>query len=101
MSNPGSESISYSWTASSDNPTDITLSNSKTYEASFDISFDLDEGDYIFTLTVSDGTSTVTDSITVSIYYMDKLIASDGAASDNFGRSVSHFQDKGGISVHP
>ncbi|WP_230391682.1 FG-GAP repeat protein [Oceanispirochaeta sp. M1] len=32
---------------------------------------------------------------------MDKLIASDGAASDNFGRSVSHFQDKGGISVHP
>jgi hypothetical protein len=93
VSNPSSETVTYSWTVSSENPTDVTLSNSDTSSATFEISMELDEGDYEFILTANDGTSTVTDSVIVTVNYVEKILASDGTSDDNFGNSVSLSSD--------
>ncbi|MDC7219000.1 MAG: hypothetical protein PQJ59_03605 [Spirochaetales bacterium] len=87
------DSIDYIWMASPNNPSTVTLSDYYMETVSFDVGFDLDEGDYTFVLMANDGNETVSDTVVITLDYMDKLLASDGAASDNFGYSVSLSSD--------
>lgn len=93
VSNPVGDSLSYSWTASSDNPSVVTLSNSQILSPNLNITMDMGQGDYDFTLSVNDGTNTVTDTITVSVNFMDILLASDGDIEDFFGCDISLSSD--------
>ncbi|MDC7126848.1 MAG: hypothetical protein PQJ46_14850 [Spirochaetales bacterium] len=93
VSNAASDLVSYSWTASDSNPSTVTISSSNTASASFDVSMDLDEGAYTFTITADDGNSTVTDSVVITVDYVEKIIASDGEADDEYGFSVSLSAD--------
>lgn len=60
------DALTYSWAQTSG--TSVTLSNSTTLAPSFDApSVDTSE-DLVFTLTVSDGSTNVTDTVTVSVF---------------------------------
>jgi len=89
---PG-DSITYTWTASNDNPSYVVLSNGNTPTASFKISIDHVEGEYEFILIASDGTNTTIDSVNISVNYMEKFLSPDGGANDYFGKSVSLSED--------
>ncbi len=92
VSNAGDD-VTYSWRASDSNPSTVSLADSTSSSASFDVSCDLDEGEYEFILTVSDGTATANDSVIVSVNYVDKMIAYDGATKDYYSLSISLSPD--------
>ena len=89
VENPVGESVSYSWTASAGNPQTVILSGDDTKTPSFDVPFGMNEGNYEFLLSASDGVSTSTDSIVVSIDYSETILPSDLSTEDFFGISVS------------
>ncbi len=89
VSNSSGE-VFYTWTA----PAEITLSDASTANPSFEVSVELDEGDYEFELSVTDGsTNIVTDTVTITVEYVEQLLATAGTADEYFGHSISLSQD--------
>ncbi len=74
-------SATYTWEPSAANPTSVDLTDSNTRAASFTITPDLAEGDYTFTLSVNDGKTTDSDSVSVSIHYREDLSVSGDSIS--------------------
>ena len=87
------DGLTYSWTASDSNRSDITITNADSQTASFNVPYDAREGDYEFTFTVSNGTKEVSDKVTVNLEFVNIITKDVPGWGEQLGDSVSLSSD--------
>ena len=98
-SDPDSQNLTYAWALTGHSGPPITLSSSTAARPSFQT---LDDGSYAFTLTVSDGTNTASDDVTVTVRNKVPVLAvqADPAYAGGVALVTTSFTDAGIIDTH-
>ena len=93
-SDPDGETISYSWTA----PAGITLQNAETASPSFTAPSVSADTDYAITLTVSDGSDSATDTVTITVQNVNGLPTADAGSDQTVSEGSTVTLDGSGSS---
>ena len=98
-SDPDSQNLTYSWALGNHTGPPITLSSATAAKPTFQT---LDDGMYTFTLTVSDGTNTATDDVTVTVRNKIPVLAAqaDPAYAGGVALVTTSFTDLGILDTH-
>ena len=96
---PDSPNLTYSWALTSHVGPPIVLSSSAAAKPTFQTT---DDGTYAFTLTVSDGTSTDTDDVTVTVRNKVPVLSAQAAPAYAGGVALvtTSFTDAGILDTH-
>ena len=96
---PDSQNLTYAWALSGHAGPPITLSSSTSATPTFQ---SLDDGTYTFTLTVSDGSSTDTDEVIVTVRNKVPVLSAqaDPAYAGSVALVTTSFTDAGILDTH-
>jgi len=96
---PDGDALTYRWEAVSTSGPPITLSSATAVQPSFTA---FDDGVYTFELTVSDGSFSATDQVTVTVGNLDPVVdlAYQGAPAGDVTLVSGSFTDPGWIDTH-
>jgi RHS repeat-associated protein/uncharacterized repeat protein (TIGR01451 family) len=96
---PDSQNLTYAWALGSQTGPPIVLSSSTSATPAFQTT---DDGTYRFTLTVSDGTSTDTDEVSVTVRNKNPVLTAqaDPAYAGGVALVTTSFTDLGIIDTH-